>query len=133
MKKRYNVGGTATLKRFWEIKKDITALCFAYRHSNVPFYSKIISISALFYTLSPIDLISDFIPFAGYVDDIIIFPLGIALSIKLIPKNIMEECRQQSEKFFKEKLKKWIVTGIIIGICIIIISWILIKITHKFN
>ncbi|OMH19634.1 hypothetical protein AC231_19070 [Clostridium pasteurianum] len=109
-----------------ENKKDITALYLAYKRPDVPFYAKLISILALVYTLSPIDLIADFIPIAGYIDDIIIFPLGIALSIKLIPEKIMNECKQQSENIFKAgRLKRWIVRAIAVVIFIIIISWIL--------
>lgn len=126
LKKRYNIGGTTALKRTWKIKKDITALYFAYKRSDVPFYAKFISILALVYTLSPIDIIADFIPIAGYLDDIIIFPIGIALSIKLIPEKIMNECKQQSENIFKaDRLKRWIIRAIAVVIFIIIISWIL--------
>lgn len=50
------------------------------------------------YALSPIDLIPDFIPVLGYLDDLLILPLGIALAIKLVPKNILEECRLEAEK-----------------------------------
>lgn len=65
----------------------------------------------------------------GYLDDLILVPLGIAFAIKLIPSNIMNECRQQSENIFNEgKPKNWVAGGIIICIWIIIISCILIRV-----
>lgn len=128
LNKRYNIGIRIIMKRAKKMKKEIGALYFAYKRPDVPFYAKLISILVVCYALSPIDLIPDFIPVLGYLDDLIILPLGIAFAIKLIPSDIMNECRQQSENIFKEgKSKKWITGGIIICIWIIIISYILMK------
>jgi uncharacterized membrane protein YkvA (DUF1232 family) len=110
-----------------KIKKELGALYLAYKRPDVPFYAKLVSILVVGYALSPIDLIPDFIPVLGYLDDLILVPLGIAFAIKLIPRDIMYECRQQSEDIFKEgKPKNWVAAGIIICIWIIIISYILI-------
>lgn len=66
---------------------------------------------------SPIDLIPDFIPVLGYLDDLIIVPIGVVLATRLIPENIMNECRKQSENIFKDsKPKNWVAGGIIIFI-----------------
>lgn len=112
-----------------KIKKDVGALYLAYKRPDVPFYAKIVAILVVGYALSPIDLIPDFIPVLGYLDDIILIPLGITLALKLIPKDIMEECRQESENLFKNgKPKSWIAGGIIIFIWIILISIILMKV-----
>ncbi|AGK95972.1 YkvA family protein [Clostridium pasteurianum] len=133
LNKRYNMGISIIMKRAKKMKKEIGALYFAYKRPDVPFYAKLVSILVVCYALSPIDLIPDFIPILGYVDDLIILPLGIAFAIKLIPSDIMNECRQQSENIFKEgKPKKWIAGVIIICIWIIIISYILMKIIHSF-
>lgn len=133
LNKRYNMGVSIIMKRAKKMKKEIGALYFAYKRPDVPIYAKLISILVVGYALSPIDLIPDFIPFFGYLDDLIIVPLGVALAIKLIPRDIMNECRQQSENVFKYgKPRKWITRVIIIFICIIIISYILIKIIHSF-
>lgn len=111
------------------IKKEIGALYIAYKRSDVPFYAKLVSILVVGYALSPIDLIPDFIPVLGYVDDLILLPLGIALAIKLIPRDIMDECRQQSENsIYETKPKNWFAGIVIICIYIIIISLILIRI-----
>jgi uncharacterized membrane protein YkvA (DUF1232 family) len=75
------------------IKRDAHALYLASRDPRVPWYAKAIAIAVAAYAASPIDLIPDFIPVIGYLDDLIIVPLGIALVIKLIPPEIMAEHR----------------------------------------
>ena len=75
------------------IKRDAHTLCLASRDPRVPWYAKVIGIAVAAYAASPIDLIPDFIPVIGYLDDLVIVPLGIALVIKLIPPEIMAEHR----------------------------------------
>jgi uncharacterized membrane protein YkvA (DUF1232 family) len=80
------------------------------------------------YALSPIDLIPDFIPVLGYLDDLILVPIGVAFAIRLIPRDIMNECREQSEDIFKEgKPKNWVAGGIIILIWVAIFTCFLIR------
>lgn len=76
------------------IKRDVHALYLASKDPRVPWYAKILALLVAAYALSPIDLIPDFIPVLGYLDDIILVPLGIALVVKLIPKEIMDEHRK---------------------------------------
>ena len=76
------------------VKQDVHALYLASRDPRVPLYAKILAVAVAGYALSPIDLIPDFIPVLGYLDDIIIVPLGILLVIRLIPPEIMAEHRQ---------------------------------------
>jgi uncharacterized membrane protein YkvA (DUF1232 family) len=76
------------------IRRDANALYLAARDPRVPWYAKALAITVAAYAASPIDLIPDFIPVIGYVDDLIIVPLGIALVIKLIPPEIMAEHRE---------------------------------------
>jgi uncharacterized membrane protein YkvA (DUF1232 family) len=71
------------------IKRDVHALYLASRDPRVPWYAKALAIFVAGYALSPIDLIPDFIPVVGYLDDVIIVPLGILMVIKLIPPEIM--------------------------------------------
>ncbi len=107
------------------LKKEITALYYAYQNPGLKLLPKIIIILTLAYALSPIDLIPDFIPVLGYLDDLIIIPALITLSIKLIPDEIMDESR---EKAFKEplKLKKnWFTAFIFIIIWILLITLII--------
>jgi uncharacterized membrane protein YkvA (DUF1232 family) len=75
------------------IKRDAHALYLASRDPRVPWYAKAIAIAVAAYAASPMDLIPDFIPVIGYLDDLIIVPLGIALVIRLIPPEIMAEHR----------------------------------------
>src|SRR5436190_23901196 len=76
------------------LKRDVVALYLAARDPRVPWYAKIVAACVAAYALSPIDLIPDFIPVLGYLDDIILVPLGIALAIRLIPPAIFQEHRE---------------------------------------
>jgi uncharacterized membrane protein YkvA (DUF1232 family) len=75
------------------VKRDTHAIYFAARDPRVPWYAKALAFCVAGYALSPIDLIPDFIPIVGYLDDVIIVPLGIVLIVKLIPPEIMAEHR----------------------------------------
>jgi uncharacterized membrane protein YkvA (DUF1232 family) len=81
--------------RCWakDIKRDVRALYFAARDPRIPWYAKVLAFIVAAYALSPIDLIPDFIPVLGYLDDIIIVPLGILLVVRLIPAEVMAEHR----------------------------------------
>jgi uncharacterized membrane protein YkvA (DUF1232 family) len=75
------------------LKRDVHAVYLAARDSRTPWYVKALALAVAAYALSPIDLIPDFIPVLGYVDDLLIVPLGIALVIRLLPADVMEEHR----------------------------------------
>jgi uncharacterized membrane protein YkvA (DUF1232 family) len=78
------------------VKRDVIALWLAARDPRVPWYAKAVAAAVAAYALSPIDLIPDFIPVVGYLDDLIIVPLGILLAVKLIPPDLMGELRSQA-------------------------------------
>ena len=80
------------------IKDDVLAIWIAARDSRVPWYAKVVAGAVAAYAISPIDLIPDFIPVLGYVDDLIIVPAGILLSIRLIPGELMREFRAEAAK-----------------------------------
>jgi uncharacterized membrane protein YkvA (DUF1232 family) len=80
------------------LKKEIHALLIAYRDPRTPWYAKAWALVVLAYALSPIDLIPDFIPILGYLDDLILLPMGIALAVKLIPAAVMAEARLTATK-----------------------------------
>ena len=84
-------------ERVKALKKETFTLYLAYRHPRVPWYAKALALLVVGYALSPIDLIPDFIPVLGYLDDLILIPLGIMLVIRMIPAEILAECRQKSE------------------------------------
>jgi uncharacterized membrane protein YkvA (DUF1232 family) len=78
------------------IKRDVVALWLAARDPRVPWYAKAVAGAVAAYALSPIDLIPDFIPVLGYLDDLIIVPLGIVLAVKLVPPELMAEFRAEA-------------------------------------
>lgn len=79
------------------LKMEIQALYLAARHPLTPWYAKLLVMAVVAYALSPIDLIPDFIPVLGYLDDLILLPLGIAWAIRLIPLTVMTECRERAQ------------------------------------
>jgi uncharacterized membrane protein YkvA (DUF1232 family) len=80
-----------------KLRTEIYALYFAYRDPRVPWYAKAFIIAIVGYALSPIDLIPDFIPVLGYVDDVIIIPAAISLALKMIPDVVLGECREKAQ------------------------------------
>ncbi len=104
-----------------ELKKNIATLSIALRHKRTPWYAKAVLLLVVSYALSPIDLIPDFIPVLGLLDDLLLLPLGIALALKLIPKDVWEECRQISEIQNVLPKKNWVVGGLIILLWLILI------------
>lgn len=80
------------------LKRDVVALWIAARDPRTPWYAKVAAGAVAAYALSPIDLIPDFIPILGYVDDLLIVPLGIFLVMRLIPSALMEEFRIEAER-----------------------------------
>ena len=109
-----------------ELKKEVYALYLAYHNPRTPWYAKVLVALIIGYALSPIDLIPDFIPVVGYLDDLIIIPAGIALLIKIIPRDILEECRAKSRSdLLSKKPKNWIAATIIVLIWLLAIYLIL--------
>lgn len=91
-----------------ELKKKTTVVFLALKKKETPIYAKIIAAVTIGYALSPIDLIPDFIPVLGYLDDLVILPALISLCIKLIPKDIMEVCKEEANDIWSNgKPKKW--------------------------
>jgi len=94
---RQRVRAFAALKEWSRIlKRDVHAVRLAARDPRVPWYAKALALAVAAYALSPIDLIPDFIPVLGYLDDLILIPLGIALVMKLIPAEVLAEHRAQA-------------------------------------
>jgi len=91
-----------------DLKYNLSVLTIVYKRKEVPIIAKILIIVTIGYALSPIDLIPDFIPVLGYLDDLIILPFLIFLILKIIPKEIIDECRDQAKDLWKNgKPKKW--------------------------
>lgn len=115
------------------IKRDLRVIYLAYRKPEVPWYAKLLGAIVVGYALSPIDLIPDFIPVLGYLDDVILIPLGITLVIKLIPAEVLAECRLEAEEIFKDgKPRNWIAGTVIILLWVAIVALVITKIVAIF-
>ncbi|MBC2703237.1 YkvA family protein [Desulfobacula sp.] len=107
------------------LKKEIIAIYYAYQHPKTTVLPKIIILFTLGYALSPIDLIPDFIPILGYLDDLLILPVLITLSIKLIPQEIMEESREKAENQPLQLKKNWVFAIVFIIIWIALFMFLI--------
>ncbi len=108
-------------KKAKELKKSIVTLSVALQHKRTPWYAKVVLFFVVSYALSPIDLIPDFIPVLGLLDDLLLLPLGIALGTKLIPEDIWQECRHIAENQSISSKKNWLIGGLIILTWLILI------------
>ena len=84
------------------LKRETLALYLAARHPQTPWYARLLVAAIVAYALSPIDLIPDFVPVLGLVDDVLLLPLGIALALRLVPADVMAECRTRAATAFAE-------------------------------
>lgn len=87
-------------ERVCALRREVLALYLAARHPRTPWYAKALVACVAAYALSPIDLIPDIVPVLGYLDDLVIVPLGIALALRLVPADVMEECRSRAAEAF---------------------------------
>ena len=115
-------------QRAKQLKTDIPAVFIALKHKDIPLLAKIIAAIAVGYALSPIDLIPDFIPVIGLLDDIIILPFLVAIVIKMIPNDVFAECRIEAENLWQDgKPKKWYYSIPIILVWVLL-TYIVVKI-----
>ena len=105
-----DIGGTimSLKERAAALKTDIPAVFLALKAKETPLIAKIAAGITVAYALSPIDLIPDFVPILGYLDDVILLPALVSLTLKLIPSDIMEACRTQAKGMWTDgRPKKW--------------------------
>lgn len=107
-------------QRARHLKTETYALYFAARDPRTPWYAKLLVAGVVAYAFSPIDLIPDFVPVLGYLDDLVLIPLGITLAIKLVPCTVLSECRAQAQETVKNKKPVNRVAG-----AVIVVVWIL--------
>ncbi len=88
-------------QRAHHLKAETFALYLAARDPRTPWYAKLLVVGIVAYAFSPIDLIPDFVPVLGYLDDLILIPAGIALAIRLVPDSVLADCRAQAQESFK--------------------------------
>lgn len=108
-------------QRVRRLKTETYAIYLAYRDPRVPWYAKILIAFVVAHTFSPIDLIPDFIPVLGYLDDLVIAPLGIALAIKMIPADVMAQCRAEADAAIGQKEPSgWAAAVVIVAIWLLV-------------
>ncbi|USK74374.1 YkvA family protein [Peribacillus frigoritolerans] len=116
------------------LKRQIFILYFACKDERVPWHAKVFTACLVAYAFSPIDIIPDFIPILGYLDDVILVPIGIMIALKMIPKIVLTDCEVKAEEMMKNgKPKNWIVGSLIVMIWVLIIIWAIIYIYRLMN
>lgn len=110
--------------RIWarSVKRDAVTLWFAYKHPATPLLAKAICVVVVAYALSPIDLIPDFIPVLGYLDDVLILPGLIWLAVRLVPSDVLATCRDQGDAWLAQEGRK---PRSYIGAALVVTIWIL--------
>lgn len=117
-------------ERAESLKNEILALSLALKDRRTPLLAKILIAISVSYALSPIDLIPDFIPVLGYIDDLILLPGLIALAIKMIPKEVLEDCRARAREPQLNRRAGWIAAAVILAIWILLAVAIIRRITR---
>ncbi|WJR67124.1 YkvA family protein [Neorhizobium sp. CSC1952] len=107
------------------LKRDVVALWLAARDRRVPLHAKLVAGAVAAYALSPIDLIPDFIPVLGYLDDLVIVPLGILLAIRLVPEPLMAEFRAEAVRRAERPVSRAGLAFILAVwlLCLILVLW----------
>jgi uncharacterized membrane protein YkvA (DUF1232 family) len=100
------------------LKRDVHTLYLAARDPRTPWYAKLFVVCVVAYALSSIDLIPDPIPVIGYLDDLIVLPLGIYLALKMIPQAVVAECRIKTASYNIPLKNNWVAAGIIVTLWI---------------
>jgi uncharacterized membrane protein YkvA (DUF1232 family) len=104
-----------------KLKTGVHVLYHALKDPRTPWYVKAFAAAVIAYALSPIDLIPDFIPVLGYLDDLVIVPAGIYLTLKMVPAPLREEFRQKARAETIKGKSKWIAAAVIAGIWLLLI------------
>ena len=110
-------------RRAGRLRVETYAIYLAYRDPRVPWYARLFAAGVVAYAFSPIDLIPDFIPVLGYLDDLVLVPVGVALALRMIPETVMQECRERAEAAMAEgKPTNWKAAAAIVA------TWVLLAV-----
>ena len=117
-------------QRAQTLKVETYALYLAYKDPRTPWFAKIFAVLVVAYAFSPIDLVPDFIPVLGYLDDLLLIPLGVMLARKMIPRQVMAECRAQPQFATQAgKPVSWGATAVIlaiwVGLAVLAAVWLI--------
>jgi uncharacterized membrane protein YkvA (DUF1232 family) len=120
-------------QRVKQLKLETWTVYLAYRDPRTPWYARLFAVFVVGYALSPIDLVPDFVPVLGYLDDLILVPLGLALALKMIPQTVLDECREKARlELGQSKLSSWqagalvILTWLLLGLVavVLVVRWV---------
>jgi uncharacterized membrane protein YkvA (DUF1232 family) len=98
-----------------QLERESYALYFACRDTRAPWYAKALAVGIVAYAFSPIDLIPDFIPVLGYLDELVLIPLGVMAVRSMMPPEVMAECRERASRL-QDKPRNWIAAAVIVAI-----------------
>jgi len=115
-------------RRARHLKAEIFALYLAARDPRTPWYAKLLVAGIVAYAFSPIDLIPDFVPVLGYLDDLILIPMGIALAIKLVPHSVLAESRARAQEAAQHgkpvsRVAGAVIVAIWLGLAVLCLMW----------
>ena len=115
-------------QRAHELQTEVYAMYLAYRDPRVPWYARVFAASVVGYAFSPIDLIPDPIPVLGYLDDLVLIPLGVLVALKMIPAQVMEESRAKAKEAMDSeepqfRFMTWVVIGLWL-LAIALVGWL---------
>jgi uncharacterized membrane protein YkvA (DUF1232 family) len=107
----------ASKQRAKQLKVETYAIYLAYKDPRTPWYARLFAACVVGYAFSPVDLIPDPIPVLGYLDDLVLVPLGVALALKMIPQTVLAECREKAQEAMSQgKPINFAAAGVIIAI-----------------
>ncbi len=121
---------------FWKqkaraLKRQVVALYFAYRDPRTPWHARAFAALVVAYAFSPIDLIPDFIPVLGYVDDLVLVPLGVWLALRMVPPQVMADCQARAENGLGEGQGRFkFMAAVIVTVWLLILALVILWIAH---
>jgi uncharacterized membrane protein YkvA (DUF1232 family) len=118
-------------ERARQLKREIYTLYLAYRDPRLPWYARAWAFAVAAYAFSPIDLIPDPIPVLGYLDDLILIPLGVAIALKMIPAEVLADCRRQAEAVMAEgRPTNWLAATVIVALWLLVAGGLILLFQH---
>ena len=118
-------------QRARELKTETYAIYLAYKDPRTPWYARLFAACVVGYAFSPIDLIPDPIPVLGYLDDLVLVPLGIAVALKMIPSHVMTECRDKGQAAMSEgRPTNWTAAAVIVAMWIFVAALVIVVIVR---
>jgi uncharacterized membrane protein YkvA (DUF1232 family) len=121
-------------QRARQLKMETYAVYLAYKDPRVPWYARLFAALVAGYAFSPIDLIPDPIPILGYLDDLILVPLGVVLALKMIPPDVMAECREKAQAITSQgKPTNWGAAAVIVAVWVLLAAVAVLLIIRTFG